>query len=168
MIKIIQCLSARAFQAGCVLSGTPCRLPTSWNLIKILLENGERVELELEVVYNTTPILRSGFWHVDGKHYGSGNVLAKSLKFLGGQGEAPSIGGRFELKEDSRSRFRVVVPLRPVNKQNWWGKNWCKRPLALFSITFPMSILKKRVYRKNNEMKTLGIFAHPNPIVNQN
>ena len=87
--------------------------------IKFVLENGERVELELEVVYNPTPILRSGFWHVDGKHYGSGNVLAKSLKFLGGQGEAPSIGGRFELEEGSQSRFRVVVPLRPVNKPNW-------------------------------------------------
>ena len=87
--------------------------------IKFVLENGERVELELEVVYNPTPILRSGFWHVDGKHYGSGNVLAKSLKFLGGQGEAPSIGGRFELQEDSRSRFRIVVPLRPVNQPIW-------------------------------------------------
>ena len=87
--------------------------------IKFVLENGERVELELEVVYNPTPILRSGFWHVDGKHYGSGNVLAKSLKFLGGQGEAPSIGGRFELEEDSQSRFRIVVPLRPVNRPIW-------------------------------------------------
>ena len=87
--------------------------------IKFVLENGERVELELEVVYNPTPILRSGFWHVDGKHYGSGNVLAKSLKFLGGQGESPSIGGCFELQEDSRSRFRIVVPLRPVNQPIW-------------------------------------------------
>ena len=87
--------------------------------IKFVLENGERVELELEVVYNPTPILRSGFWHVDGKHYGSGNVLAKSLKFWGGQGEAPSIGGRFELEEGSRTRFRIVVPSRPVNQPIW-------------------------------------------------
>ncbi len=87
--------------------------------IKFVLENGERVELDLEVVYNPTPILRSGFWHVDGKHYGSGNVLAKSLKFLGGQGEAPSIGGRFELEERSRARFRIFVPSRPVNQAIW-------------------------------------------------
>ena len=87
--------------------------------IKFVLENGERVQLELEVVYNPRPILRSGFWRLDGKQSGSGNVKAKSIKFLGGQGEAPSLGGRFELEEGSRSRFRVVVPLRPVNKPNW-------------------------------------------------
>ena len=77
------------------------------------------MQLDLKVLYNPTPILRSGFWRVDGKHYGSGKVLAKSLKFLGGQGEAPSIGGRFELQEDSQSRFRIVVPLRPVNQPIW-------------------------------------------------
>ena len=87
--------------------------------IIFVLENGERVQLELEVVYNPRPILRSGFWRLDGKHSSSGNVKAKSIKFLGGQGEAPSLGGRFELEEGSRSRFRVVVPLRPVNKPNW-------------------------------------------------
>ena len=87
--------------------------------IKMFLENGERVKLDLELVYNPTPILRSGYWHLDGTQYGSGNVQAKSIRFLGGQGDSPSLGGRFELKEDSRTRFRVVVPLRPVNKQNW-------------------------------------------------
>ena len=87
--------------------------------VKFLLENGERVQLDLEVVYNPTPVLRSGFWRLDGKLSGSGNVKAKSMKFLGGQGEGPSLGGRFELEEGSQSRFRVVVPLRPVNKPNW-------------------------------------------------
>ena len=92
---------------------------TTQVFIKMFLENGERVKLDLELVYNPTPILRSGYWHIDGKQSGSGNVQAKSIRFLGGQGDSPSLGGRFELKEDSRSRFRVVVPLRPVNKQNW-------------------------------------------------
>ena len=92
---------------------------TTQVFIIFFLENGERVQLDLEIVYNPTPILRSGYWHVDGKQSGSGNVQAKSIRFLGGQGDSPSLGGRFELKEDSRSRFRVVVPLRPVNKQNW-------------------------------------------------
>ena len=87
--------------------------------VKFVLENGERVQLELEVVYNPTPVLRSGFWRLDGKISDSGNVKAKSMKFLGGQGEGPSLGGRFELEEGSQSRFRVVVPLRPVNKPNW-------------------------------------------------
>ena len=90
---------------------------TTQVFIKILLENGERVQLDLEIVYNPAPILRSGYWHVDGKQSGSGNVQAKSIRFLGGQGDSPSLGGRFELNEDSRSRFRVVVPLRPINKQ---------------------------------------------------
>ena len=87
--------------------------------VKFVLENGERVQLELEVAYNPTPVLRSGFWRLDGKLSGSGNVKAKSMKFLGGQGEGPSLGGRFELEEGSQSRFRVVVPLRPINKPNW-------------------------------------------------
>ena len=87
--------------------------------VKFVLKNGERVQLELEVVYNPTPVLRSGFWRLDGKLSGSGNVKAKSMKFLGGQGEGPSLGGRFELEEGSQSRFRVVVPLRPINKPNW-------------------------------------------------
>ena len=87
--------------------------------IEFVLENGERVQLDLEVLYNPTPILRSGFWRLDGKQSGSGNVKSKSIKFLGGQGEAPSLGGRFELEEGSQSRFRVVVPLRPINKPNW-------------------------------------------------
>ncbi|SVA94186.1 uncharacterized protein METZ01_LOCUS147040, partial [marine metagenome] len=83
--------------------------------VKFVLENGERVQLELEVVYNPTPVLRSGFWRLDGNLSGSGNVKAKSMKFLGGQGEGPSLGGRFELEEGSQSRFHVVVPLRPIN-----------------------------------------------------
>ena len=87
--------------------------------IKFVLENGERVQLELEVVYNPRPILRSGYWRLDGKKFGSGNVQAKSLRFLGGQGDVPSLGGRFELEEDSQSRFRVLLPLRPINKLNW-------------------------------------------------
>ena len=33
--------------------------------IEFVLENGERVQLDLEVVYNPTPILRSGYWRLD-------------------------------------------------------------------------------------------------------
>ena len=50
------------------------------------LENDERLQLELEITYNPVPVLRSGYWKIDGKESSSGNVQAKSLKFLGGQG----------------------------------------------------------------------------------
>lgn len=83
------------------------------------LESGVEVQLELEVEYNPTPILRSGHWTMNGKQPGSGDVHTESLKFLGGQGAGPSLGGHFLLTEDSQTRFRVVVPLRPVNKPNW-------------------------------------------------
>ena len=83
------------------------------------LESREAVHLKLEVEYNPAPILRSGHWTMKGQQSGSGNVHAESLKFLGGQGEGPSLGGRFLLTENAQSRFRVVVPLRPVNKPKW-------------------------------------------------
>ena len=83
------------------------------------LEYDERMQLELEVTYDPTPTLRSGHWRIDGKESGSGDVQAKSLKFLGGQGDGPSLGGRFQLEDNSQLRFRVVIPLRPINKPKW-------------------------------------------------
>ena len=82
-------------------------------------ENNERAQLELEVTYNPTPILSSGHWQIDGNKSSSGEVRAISLKFLGGQGEGPSLGGSFQLEESSQPRFRVVIPLRPINKPKW-------------------------------------------------
>ena len=82
-------------------------------------KNDERVQLELEVAYNPSPILSSGHWQIDGKKSSSGDVRAISLKFLGGQAEAPSLGGTFELKENFQTRFKVIVPLRPINKLEW-------------------------------------------------
>ena len=82
-------------------------------------KNDERAQLELEVAYDPIPTLRSGHWRIDGKESSSGDVQANSLKFLGGQGEGPSLGGRFQLQEHSKPRFRVVIPLRPINKPKW-------------------------------------------------
>ena len=82
-------------------------------------ENDERVQLELEVAYDPIPTLRSGHWRIDGKESSSGDIQAKSLKFLGGQGEGPSLGGHFQLEENSQPRFSVVIPLRPINKPKW-------------------------------------------------
>tara|TARA_Y100000590_G_scaffold120426_1_gene137896 strand:- start:260 stop:607 length:348 start_codon:yes stop_codon:yes gene_type:complete len=83
------------------------------------LENDERLQLELEITYNPVPVLRSGHWKIDGKESNSGNVQAKSLKILGGQGEGPSLGGRFQLEDNLQPRFRVFIPLRPINKPKW-------------------------------------------------
>ena len=83
------------------------------------LENDERLQLELEITYNPVRVLRSGHWKIDGEESSSGNVQAKSLKFLGGQGEGPSLGGRFQLEDNSQPRFRVFIPLRPINKPKW-------------------------------------------------
>ena len=83
------------------------------------LENDERLQLELEITYNPVPVLRSGHWKIDGKESSSGNVHAKSLKFLGGQGEGPSVGGQFQLEDNFQPRFRVFIPLRPINKPKW-------------------------------------------------
>ena len=83
------------------------------------LENDERLQLELEITYNPVPVLQSGYWKINGKESSSGNVQAKSLKFLGGQGEGPSLGGRFQLEDNSQPRFRVFIPLRPINKPKW-------------------------------------------------
>ena len=82
-------------------------------------KNDERLQLELEIAYNPIPALRSGHWKIDGKESSSGNVQAKSLKFLGGQGEGPSLGGRFQLEDNFQPRFRVFIPLRPINKPKW-------------------------------------------------
>ena len=83
------------------------------------LENDERLQLELEITYNPVPVLQSGYWKINGKESSSGNVQAKSLKFLGGQGEGPSVGGQFQLEDNSQPRFRVFIPLRPINKPKW-------------------------------------------------
>jgi len=83
------------------------------------LENNERLQLGLEITYDPVPVLRSGYWKIDGKESSSGTVQAKSLKFLGGQGDWPSVGGQFQLEENFQPRFRAFIPLRPINKPEW-------------------------------------------------
>lgn len=85
----------------------------------LTLESGERLQLELVVVYNPVPALGSGHWSFDGTQAGAGEVRAESVRFLGGQGEGPSVGGRFRLDENGSPRFRVVLPLRPVGERSW-------------------------------------------------
>jgi hypothetical protein len=47
---------------------------------------------------------------------GEGDVREESLKFLGGQGATPSVGGRFRLETNGETRWRVVMPTQPLKK----------------------------------------------------
>jgi hypothetical protein len=83
------------------------------------LEHGEHLRIKMEIIYDPTPALASSHWEFDGTGGGSGDAQAESLKFLGGQGEGPSLGGRFRLDENGSPRFRVVLPPRPVESPKW-------------------------------------------------
>jgi hypothetical protein len=83
------------------------------------LEGGDRVRVQFDVVYNPTPALGDGRWDVDGENASAGSLRAESVRFLGGQGEGPSLGGRFLLEEEGAPRFRVVLPLRPLGPSGW-------------------------------------------------
>ncbi len=83
------------------------------------MDGGDRLVVELEINYDPTPALGGGRWHLSGSKPASGDVHAESVKFLGGQGQGPSLGGRFRLDEKGSPRFRVVLPLRPVERTPW-------------------------------------------------
>ena len=86
---------------------------------ELTLDSGERIRMELEVTYDPQPVLGAARWTLGEDQAGSGTVITESLKFLGGQGEGPSFGGRFRLEENGDPRFRVVLPLRPVDQHEW-------------------------------------------------
>lgn len=87
-----------------------------------VLEGGDRLQLELVVGYNPTPALDSGLWRLDGTRSAVGQVRAESLKFTGGQGGGPSLGGRFRLEEEGLLSFRVVLPVRPIKESKFTRK----------------------------------------------
>lgn len=78
------------------------------------LDANARLQVNLTVVYNPTPALGSGEWTLSGPTEEAGEVRAESIKFLGGQGEGPSLGGRFRLETNGAPRFRVSLPSRPL------------------------------------------------------
>lgn len=86
------------------------------------LDDGGKLTLEFEVVYNPTPSLGECRWRLDGPSTGSGTMVAERLRFLGGQGEGPSFGGRFRLVENGEPRFLAHLPVRPVEPADWSGR----------------------------------------------
>jgi hypothetical protein len=81
--------------------------------------DGERLEVTLDVIYDPTPSLGAGTWVLGGETPASGRAVAESVKFLGGQGQGASVGGRFRLEENDTPRFRVVIPARPMDETQW-------------------------------------------------
>ena len=90
--------------------------------------DGERLEvhasygdgpqnLAVRLHFNVTPPARltSGTWTGLG---GNGDVVQRSVTFLGGQSSAPSIGGRFDLiGPDNRPLYRITVPLQELKQR---------------------------------------------------
>ncbi len=82
----------------------------------ITLDQVDTVQIDLNVAYNPTPVLASGHWKRTGPTVEEGDVHAESLKFLGGQGSAPGVGGRFRLDSFGNPRMRVVLPAQPLER----------------------------------------------------
>jgi hypothetical protein len=82
----------------------------------LTFDDGDRLHIDLNVTYNPTPELASGHWTREGKVNEEGDVHAESIKFLGGQGATPSVGGRFVLESLGQPRMRVVLPARELQR----------------------------------------------------
>ena len=71
--------------------------------------------------FEITPMARltAGTWESNrGNRRSSGNVNAKSVDFLGGQSNAPSIGGTFELvNAQGVPAYRVRIPLTELKQR---------------------------------------------------
>jgi hypothetical protein len=80
------------------------------------MTDGDTIRVELEVTYNPTPELVRGHWQRRGHSSGEGSVHAESLKFLGGQGATPSVGGRFRLDQEGSPLMRVTMPAQPLER----------------------------------------------------
>lgn len=79
---------------------------------RLALAGGEALTLELELSYDPQPVLAGGRWALGDQ---AGTVTAERVRFVGGQGEGPSVGGDYVLVDERNlPRFRVQLPLTPV------------------------------------------------------
>lgn len=76
----------------------------------------DSLRLDLEVVVDPQATLRSGNWtaSLEGKVREGSQVRAPSLRFLGGQGGPPSIGGLFVIGDGRGEQFRIRLPNTPL------------------------------------------------------
>ena len=80
-------------------------------LVDLTLGDGREMRLELVLAYDPAPVLAEGSWASGGS---GGTVLAESVRFVGGQGDGPSVGGLYLMVEDGEPRFRVNLPLSRI------------------------------------------------------
>lgn len=86
--------------------GARTRAVTTWKL-----EDGESLHVELVFAYDPNPVLAEGHWLSD---TGGGTVESKGVRFVGGQGDGPSVGGRFVLLDDGEAKYVLDLPLTRV------------------------------------------------------
>ena len=85
--------------------------------VRALYADGPRtLAVNLRFTVNPQAHLQSGTWAGFGLQ---GSVQERSSTFLGGQAGAPSFGGRFDLLgSDGRARYRIAIPLQPLQQIN--------------------------------------------------
>ena len=73
------------------------------------------LELRVTVEVKPEPTLTFGRWYLEERdHEKTGSARVTHLRFLGGQGGSPSIGGDFLLREGSDERYRLLLPPTPI------------------------------------------------------
>lgn len=78
----------------------------------LILGTGQTLQIDLTLEYDPKPLLAGGSWNMGEE---SGTLTAEIIRFVGGQGEGPSVGGAYVLV-DARNlpRYRVTLPLTPI------------------------------------------------------
>lgn len=73
--------------------------------------SGRKLELRLQIATTPDAELEVGRWYLDDAGVSrSGPASAKGIKFLGGQGGRPSVGGTYFFEEGDEEVFRVKLP----------------------------------------------------------
>jgi hypothetical protein len=84
----------------------------------LISDSSAILTLDLHFAIGSPTTLESGNWRwsrPDGAS--NGTVSARSVTFLGGQDDGPSIGGTFELAGEERPAYRVTLPLTVLPRQ---------------------------------------------------
>jgi hypothetical protein len=79
--------------------------------IQFAAERGDRITIHITVSVNPQPRMEQGTWELEAAGAAAGgNVTPARVEFLGGQGGAAGIGGKFFLNENGHPRFRLRFP----------------------------------------------------------
>ena len=82
------------------------------SVVTLDLGDGSELRLEFVLAYDPAPVLAEGSWS---SRASGGTVQAESVRFVGGQGDGPSVGGSYLLLEGGEARFRVNLPLSRIS-----------------------------------------------------